>query len=103
MFTHALQLKELKSLASSLLSAAAGARAAVVKQAEALVATLDAAHAKTGQLYVATMKRVAEKGAEFVESEKKRLAGLADSKAILADKAREFKQRLSVLNAFTAL
>jgi hypothetical protein len=49
------------------------------------------------------MKRVAEKGAEFVESEKKRLAGLADSKAILADKAREFKQRLSVLNAFTAL
>ena len=98
------QLKELKSLASSLLSATAGAaRAAIVKQAETLVGTLDAAHAKTGQLYVATMKRVAEKGAEFLESEKKRLGGLAASKSIVADKAREFKQRLAVLDAFAAI
>lgn len=95
------QLKELKSLASTLLSTTAGAaRDAVVKKAEALASALDAAHTKTGQLFVATMKRVAEKGGEFVSNEKKRLKGLVESKSVVADKAREFKQRLSVLDAF---
>lgn len=83
-----------------MLKAANDARAALVSKAEALVSTLDAAYAKTGKLYVATMKRVVEKGGEFVAAEKKRLTGLVESKSVVADKAKEFKQRLSVLDAF---
>jgi hypothetical protein len=94
------QLKELKSLAQSLLKATGDARKSIVSKAESLVASLDAQFAKTGKLYVATMKRVAEKGGEFVSAEKKRLAGLVESKSVVADKAKEFKQRLAVLEVF---
>jgi hypothetical protein len=83
-----------------MLKAASDARAALVSKAESLVSSLDAAYSKTGKLYVATMKRVAEKGGEFVAAEKKRLTGLVESKSVVADKAKEFKQRLSVLDAF---
>jgi len=94
------KLKELKSYASSFLTAAADARQSIMSKAEALVDSLDAAYAKTGKLYVATMKRIADKGREFVTAEKKRLKGLLESKAIVADKLNEFKHRLSVLDAF---
>lgn len=82
------------------MKASGAARTTIVSKAEALVASLEAQFAKTGKLYVATMKRVAEKGGEFVAAEKKRLAGLVESKSVVADKAKEFKQRLSVLDAF---
>jgi len=94
------KLKELKSYAASFLTAADDARKAITAKAEALVGSLDAAYEKTGKLYLATMKRIAEKGREFVQTEKKRLTGLVESKSIVADKLKEFKHRLSVLDAF---
>jgi len=95
-------LKELKSLAQSLLKSTNDARKSIVSKAEALVDGLEAQFVKSGKLYVATMKRVAEKGGEFVVAEKKRLAGLVESKSVVAEKAKEFKQRLAVLESFGA-
>jgi hypothetical protein len=55
---------------------------------------------RSGKLYTAFMRRIAEKGASFVADEKKRLQGLAASKSITAEKARDFKKRLATLTVF---
>jgi hypothetical protein len=65
-----------------------------------LVASFDAKYQDTGKLFLAFMKRIGEKGEKFVNDEKIRLQSLAGSKAITADKARDFKRKIATLSAF---
>ena len=94
-------MKELKDLAAKF-GLATSERTALLAQAEKLVAALETIHQATGKLYVAFMKRIAEKGVGFVAEEKARLNGLAASKSITPAKASDFKRRLSVLAVFAS-
>jgi len=96
------QLKDLKGLAMAFMGASEKTRKSLAAQVDTLVASLDAKFHKLGQLYAVTMKRVLEKGTEFVATESKRISALTESKNIAADKVKEFKQRLSVLASFAA-
>merc|ERR1712000_688507 len=72
-----------------------------LKQTESLVDSLDESFQRTGKLYLVLMKRVIAKGDEFIASEKKRVQGLIDnSKSVTAEKIKDFKRRLSVLDVF---
>merc|ERR1712000_184621 len=95
------KLKQLKDLAQQFAKASGEARDKLLKQTESLVDSLDESFQRTGKLYLVLMKRVIAKGDEFIASEKKRVQGLIDnSKSVTAEKIKDFKRRLSVLDVF---
>ena len=101
----------MKDLAQQFAKASGEARDKLLKQTESLVDSLDESFQRTGKLYLVLMKRVIAKGDEFIASEKKRVQGLIDnsksiisishnSKSVTAEKIKDFKRRLSVLDVF---
>jgi len=75
-------------------------RVAIVKKADAIVDGLEGSDKEYAAFYTSNMKKIQEKGDDFVESEKIRLNGLISSKATADKKKSEFTKRLNILNAF---
>eukprot|EP01116_Phalansterium_solitarium_P012480 TRINITY_DN28805_c0_g1_i1.p2 TRINITY_DN28805_c0_g1~~TRINITY_DN28805_c0_g1_i1.p2 ORF type:complete len:223 (-),score=104.89 TRINITY_DN28805_c0_g1_i1:105-773(-) len=95
------KLQELKQLAQDFLAAAAGARPAIQAKAEELVKTsFDGAASTYASYFTNTIKKIAEKGDDFLEKEAARLKGLVDNKSTVAAKREEFQRRLNVLKSF---
>ena len=94
------ELRQLKALAADFAAASGDARQAALDKAAELVATLDSDMQRTGKVFLVTMKRVLERGNEFIATEKARLGKLVDSSSITKEKVKDFKGRLAALNAF---
>jgi len=92
-------LKQLKEWAKEYVSTPTK-RDSVLKQAEAAVTSLADSDKEYGSLYTASMKKIKEKGDDFVTKETERLQGLIDSKSTVEKKKTEFTRRLNVLKAF---
>jgi thioredoxin-like negative regulator of GroEL len=103
-FVHANQnpeIRELKQLASQFAAAAEDEKKTLLSEAEGLISKLSGDKAKKyASYFVTTMKKILEKGKDFVTSEIKRLDNLSSGKSATAEKKREFAQRINVLNAF---
>jgi len=95
------KLQDLKDMAASFLGKNAAERQAIQKKASDLVDTLQGGDQEYGKFYLASFKKVAEKGEEFLKAEKERLGGLVDNKATTDKKKSEFAKRLNVLHAFS--
>jgi len=93
------KLQELKALASKFVSDSAQ-RASTISKAEKIVSELPATDKDYGSYYVNAMKKIQEKGDDFVEKEKERLNGLLSNKATTDKKKSEFGLRLNILNSF---
>jgi len=55
---------------------------------------------ESGKFYQLTMKRIIEKGEDFIHAESSRLQRIIDSGSIAADKIGEFAKRLNIVNHF---
>ena len=55
-----------------------------------------------GNFYTASMKRIQEKGDDYVKTERERLNSLIESKSTVEKKKAEFSRKLNVLNSFVA-
>jgi len=93
-------VKELKSIARQFSKAATEELAALLHKAEAIAKDLPATFAETASVYIKSMQSIIKDGKDFVAKETKRLQGIVDSKSVDADKKKQFKQRISVLNVF---
>ncbi|KAH3743850.1 hypothetical protein Pelo_14758 [Pelomyxa schiedti] len=96
------QVAELKGIAAAFLGSED--KAAEVARAEGIVGRLGAESegARYGRYVLGNMRKIAEKGAAFVESEKARLQALIDNKSTAQEKQKEFKMRVGILDLFTA-
>jgi len=94
------KLQELKQIATDFLTAAAAARPAILTKAEELAKSFEGSAATYASYFVNTIKKVLEKGEDFIEKEAARLTGLVDSKSTVAAKREEFQRRLNVLKSF---
>jgi len=94
------KLQQLKQLAESFVVAKPAERTSILKKAETLVDDLQGSDKEYATFYTSSMKKIQEKGDEFVESEKTRLNGLISSKATADKKKAEFTKRLNILNTF---
>jgi len=95
------KLQELKNLAAEFLEKTGDARDAIQKKATAIIDKLEGSDQEYGKFFLASFKKVAEKGADFIKAEKERLNGLIGNKATTEKKKSEFSKRLNVLNAFS--
>jgi len=93
------KLQDLKHLAEDFVAKPAE-RVTIVKKADAIVNGLEGSDKEYASFYTSNMKKIQEKGDEFVETEKIRLNGLISSKATADKKKAEFTKRLNILNAF---
>eukprot|EP00026_Physarum_polycephalum_P017917 Phypoly_transcript_19305.p1 GENE.Phypoly_transcript_19305~~Phypoly_transcript_19305.p1 ORF type:complete len:223 (-),score=49.96 Phypoly_transcript_19305:13-681(-) len=91
-------LKDLKKHAAEFLSHAD--QAGVIVKAEELVKDLTSKSSEFAGYVVAYMKRIKEKGVDYVEQERTRLNNLISSKSTVEKKQKEFKKRLSALDLF---
>lgn len=90
------QVKVLDDLAKEFVK---GNKAAVTKQAEEAVKTLDAKDAESGKYYVKLMSKISEK-ADFVAKETERLQKMIDDGSVKAAKKEQFGRRLNILSSF---
>jgi len=93
------KMKELKELASKFLSSNVN-RADSVKKAESIVNSLEGNEKDYANFYLNSMKKIQEKGVDFVGTEKTRLQNLIENKGTTENKKHEFTKRLNVLNSF---
>jgi len=94
------KLNELKQLAVKFF-AESSSRKSILASAESIVNGLEAVDKEYANFFVNNMKKILEKGEQFVELEKERLGGLLGNKATTEKKKQEFSRRLNVLNAFS--
>ncbi len=73
----------------------------LLKEVEALVAK-ELKGVQHAEWIVLNMRKIQEKGVDFVSKEKTRLEGLVANKSTLPAKKTEFQKRISALNAFQA-
>lgn len=76
-------------------------RSDLLKEAEKIESGLEGGDKEYAKYYLASMKKILEKGDDFVQTEKDRLNGLINSKSTAEAKKKEFNKRLNILNAFT--
>jgi len=94
------KLQELKKLAVDFVSKIPD-QETLLKTAEGIVSTLENAIDKEiGGFYIATMKKIKEKGHEFIDQEITRLKGLIESKSTAEKKKNEFNKKLNTLTSF---
>jgi len=91
------ELRELQSLAAKF--ASSKDKAALLAKAQAVVAKMDN-FKQTGEIFVKTMQRVQEKGADFVSKEHNRLSSLTENTNTVEKQKRDFRKRLAVLRSF---
>jgi len=96
------QLQELKNLAVEFMKSAAD-RTKLTKKATELIDKLTGPDQEYAKFYLASMKKISEKGNDFVASEKERLNGLISNKATGEKKKGEFTKRLNILNSFSSV
>ena len=104
-FVHAQlspQLQQLKQLAGQFVAASAAKRDELLAQASTLSEQLGESAQRTGKVIVATMKRVQERGSDFVRTESERLQKLVGSSSVAPNKIKDFKMRLATLRDFGA-
>eukprot|EP01098_Paradermamoeba_levis_P004037 TRINITY_DN1767_c0_g1_i2.p1 TRINITY_DN1767_c0_g1~~TRINITY_DN1767_c0_g1_i2.p1 ORF type:complete len:262 (-),score=103.94 TRINITY_DN1767_c0_g1_i2:89-760(-) len=93
------RLKTLKELAHRFVTEEAS-REAILKQAGDEVKNLSEKDAEAGNFYLIVMKKIQEKGNEFVEKEKTRISTLAASPNTKQDKKAQFAKRVAILGHF---
>ena len=93
-------LERFDVLASRFASASGDERSGIVAEATtALESVVDDEEKKTASIYVKLMGKIVDKGVEYVDSERKRVKGLADGK-LSKEKKDMFKLRLNILSSF---
>jgi len=95
------KLLELKSLAVQFMENKSK-RASSLSAAESIANNLEGPNKEYAGYFVNSMKRIQEKGDEFVIAEKERLQGLVNSPSTTDKKKNEFSKRLNVLNQFAS-
>lgn len=93
-------IKEFDELAVKFVRSSADDRQSVLADTEERAAALEGNKVDIAKVYVAFMKRVAERGTTFVEAEKQRLKKILNGKVSDAKKD-DLKRRLNVLESFT--
>jgi hypothetical protein len=94
------QLAELKQLASSFVSN--NAKEQTMARAKTIVDSLENKSAREhAKYYITVMKKVQEKGADFVTSEQKRIQKLIDDKSTKTEKKADFSRKAAILNTFS--
>jgi len=91
------RVSSLDDLASTFLSSD---KNSVLKSAEDKVKTLKGTESTHGDLYVKYMKAIINKGNNFVESEKERLAKIIDGGSVSSQKVDEFTVRKNIISQF---
>jgi len=91
------QMTELKNLAGRFLYTPS---ASLVSDAEHLVQQLHSSHQEFGKAFLATLRKIQDKGNEWIDKERSRLQNLISSKSTVPAKQAEFKQKLSVFDFF---
>lgn len=87
-------------LAENLLASDSSSYGGIIEKAEkALEETTDEKEKSSGEIYVKIMKKIQEKGVEYVDTETTRVQKLLKDK--ITDKKKElFKKRLDILSSF---
>jgi len=93
------KLLELKNLATQFMENKSK-RSSSLATAESIANSLEGPNKEYAGYFVNSMKRIQEKGDEFVAAEKTRLQGLLNSPSTAEKKKSEFSKRLNVLNQF---
>jgi len=93
------KLLELRTLATQFMNSKSS-RSNTLAAADAIVNGLDGANKEYAGYFVNSMKKIQEKGDDFVGTEKERLQGLVNSPSATDKKKNEFSKRLNVLNQF---
>jgi len=93
------KLADLKRLASSFIGSISQ-RAQIQKNAEDIVNSLASADKEYAQYFVTVMKKITEKGVDFVNTESARLSGLISNKSTAEKKRHDFNSRLNIVKAF---
>eukprot|EP01001_Neometanema_parovale_P009545 NODE_5783_length_909_cov_213.847328_g5558_i0.p1 GENE.NODE_5783_length_909_cov_213.847328_g5558_i0~~NODE_5783_length_909_cov_213.847328_g5558_i0.p1 ORF type:complete len:259 (+),score=95.47 NODE_5783_length_909_cov_213.847328_g5558_i0:54-779(+) len=93
-------LEVFDKLATGFLGVSAADRATRAKDAETASADLTGDDATSAKAYANVMKKIADKGVEFVSNEKKRLEKLLTSK-ITDEKKKQMRHKLNILSSFT--
>jgi len=93
------KLLELRALATQYMNSKS-TRSNTLAAAESIVNGLDGANKEYAAYFVNSMKKIQEKGEDFVNTEKDRLQGLVNSPSATDKKKNEFSKRLNVLNQF---
>jgi len=91
-------LKDLKNHAAEFLAHVD--QAGVITKAETLVKDLTSKSSEFAGYIVSYMKRIKEKGADYIAQERTRLNNLISSKSTVEKKQKEFKKRLAALELF---
>lgn len=91
------RLIDLKNMAAEFVKS--DKKADLLKKAQDLIAK-DLKGVQYAEWVVATMRKVNDKGADFLTKEKARLEGLVSNKSTLPAKQVEFRKRINVLNSF---
>lgn len=110
------KLQEIKELASKFLSSNTNQRKEILNKCEKIVNSLSSNDKeyylyidfnirltifRYGNYFMGTMKKVIDKGDDFIEKEKERLNGLISNKSTTDKKKTEFSLRLNILNSFS--
>jgi endoplasmic reticulum protein 29 len=93
-------LENFEKLVAEFLKAEADKYDDFIGKAEEAMRKVEEKDQKTAKIYVSTMKKIKEKGVEFVQSETTRVNKLLNEKVSDAKKAM-FKSRLDILASFS--
>eukprot|EP00455_Lapot_gusevi_P049416 TRINITY_DN6_c0_g2_i1.p1 TRINITY_DN6_c0_g2~~TRINITY_DN6_c0_g2_i1.p1 ORF type:complete len:356 (+),score=167.06 TRINITY_DN6_c0_g2_i1:49-1116(+) len=80
----------------------ASSRSSTLAEAETIAKSLDEKQAAAGKYYLLCMKRIAERGAAYTETEKARLQKVIDSGSVNNAKKLQFLKNINILNSFSA-
>jgi len=94
------KLQELKALARTFVKDNKQDRESAIKKAESIVSQLEGSDKDYGTYYISSMKKIQEKGEDFLTKEQERLNTLINSKSTMEKKKSEFTSRLNILNSF---
>jgi len=75
--------------------------ASTLEQAEAIVADLEGTEKENGAHYVKAIKKILEKGTDYVTKESSRLEGMIESPSVLPTKKSVFMLRKNILDVFS--